>query len=223
MGIALSDIDNDGFLDIYLARYDAPNRLFYNEGNNNHWLQVSLVGTVSNRLGIGARAKAVVGNLVQWRDLGGSKSQHSSNAPFIHFGLGTNQVVDSLYIYWPAGTITIMTNIPADQRINVTEGLDIAGIAPQNNMEVDDFTMLEAYPNPFNNEVNIIFEVPANGNVRLDLVNLEGKVVTNLLDAFCSTGSFSKKFNACDLSTGVYFVRLQTLDGIQIRKILLLK
>jgi hypothetical protein len=116
-----------------------------------------------------------------------------------------------------------MTNIPADQRLNIAEGTDFSGIVSRNNARPAGFALLEAFPNPFNNEVNLSFEVKTAGNIKLDIINLEGKVVANLLDAFCPSGNFNKKFAGSNFSNGVYFVRLQTLDGVHMRKIMLIK
>ncbi len=117
---ALGDFDGDGFIDFSLASFDqGTTALFRNNGN--HWLRVELVGTQSNRNGIGARLFATAGELEQMREiLGGvGRKQDEKTA---HFGLGQRTQLDRLEIHWPSGQVDVLTDIPADQKIRVFEG-----------------------------------------------------------------------------------------------------
>jgi hypothetical protein len=221
--LALGDINNDGFLDIYLVRWSQANRLFLNEGNDNHWLQVCLVGTTSNRLGIGARAKAVAGNLVQWRDLGGGKFAGSSNAPFIHFGLGENTIVDSMYICWPSGNVSIFTDIPADQRIYITEGAREVNLVSQNPTSPNSSNHIRVQPNPFNSRAEINLEISTAGQVNLSLYNLRGELVETLVNSYYTPGNYIIQFEGTTLSSGIYFVFLRTEMEYRIKKIMIIK
>jgi len=222
-GPVLGDINNDGFLDVYLPCYDAVNKLYVNQGNTNHWLQVTLQGTASNRLGIGARAKAAAGDLVQWRDLGGGKSAHSCNAPFIHFGLAEYTTIDTLIIYWPSGNITTMTGVSTNQRIMVTETTDGELNASGNALQLDDFTLFNCYPNPFNAFLNIKFTLTSPVHVDLSVYNIRGEKAAGLVNAFLQSGEHSAQFTGEKLASGQYFVRLQTDDEVITKKVVLLK
>ena len=122
-GAAVGDFDNDGDLDILVSNNgQAPQLLRNDGGNRNHWLQVFLVGTKSNRDGVGARVKVVSGDLTLYDQRKGGRSYQSAQDPRLHFGLGQRQAVDSVEVRWPSGTVTRLENLRSDQIITVKEG-----------------------------------------------------------------------------------------------------
>ena len=127
---SVGDYDDDGFIDVWFERF-----LFRNRGNDNHYLRVELVGTESNRDGIGARVYAATGNKVQTRELLGGDGI-SQDESIIHFGLGQHTRVDRLEIRWPSGQVDVLRDIPADQEIRVIEGRDEWYAAPRTVWEV---------------------------------------------------------------------------------------
>lgn len=128
-GTALADFDNDGDLDLLVNNNGQPPQLFRNDGGNrNHWLQILLVGTKSNRDGVGARVKIVSGSRVLYDQRKGGRSYQSAHDARLHFGLGKNPVVDSIEILWPSGAITRLENLRSDQVITVKEG---TGVIPR--------------------------------------------------------------------------------------------
>ena len=119
---AWGDCDLDGFLDVYMAAGSAVgNRLYRNNGNDNHFLQIELAGVESNRTGIGARLIVTSGDLWQIREIFGGLGEQQDEM-VAHFGLGARTQVDELEIRWPSGQVDVLTNVPADQRIRVFEG-----------------------------------------------------------------------------------------------------
>jgi len=86
-----------------------------------------LIGTKSNRDGIGAVLKLTSGEMVQVDQAKGGTSYMSASDPRIHFGLGKRAKVDSLVVTWPSGTVDKVTNFPIDSIIALKEG---AGIVP---------------------------------------------------------------------------------------------
>jgi len=124
-GTAFADFNNDGFIDLFQegADYGVPHLFMNNapaQANPNHWLEVKLVGTTSNRDAIGARLLAQVGkaNLQRWV----FNTGFQGNSTLIqHFGLGRATQVDTLFIKWPSGTKQTLKNVQADRRITVTE------------------------------------------------------------------------------------------------------
>jgi hypothetical protein len=125
-GLATADFDNDGDMDIAINnRGDFPSLLRNDGGNANHWLEVLLIGTRSNRDGIGTSLKLTSEGFVHVEQAKGGMSYMSANDPRIHFGLGPRTKIASLEITWPSGQVDRLTNVPIDQIVAVKEGAGI--------------------------------------------------------------------------------------------------
>jgi hypothetical protein len=129
-GSAVADFDNDGGLDLGVSNSDSYPQLLRNDGGNaNNWLEVMLVGTKSNRDGVGAALKLVAKGFTQYNQRKGGMSYMSSHDPRVHFGLGPRKNIESLEITWPSGIVDRLSNVPINQIITVKEG---SGIIPRN-------------------------------------------------------------------------------------------
>ncbi|MFY9529005.1 MAG: CRTAC1 family protein [Candidatus Acidiferrales bacterium] len=132
-GLAVGDYDNDGALDLLVSNNGEDAQLFRNDGGRtpsgerNHWLGIRLIGTKSNRDGIGARLKLVAGDFTSYDQAKGGMSYCSAQDPRIYFGLGSHAAADRLEIVWPSGAHEELHNVPAKQIITVEEG---KGITP---------------------------------------------------------------------------------------------
>src|ERR1700722_11994426 len=125
-GAAIADFDNDGDLDILVNNNgQAPQLLRNDGGNSNHWLQILLIGTKSNRDGVGARVKVSAGTLILHDQRKGGTSYQSAQDPRLHFGLGLHSNVDAIEIFWPSGSVTGLASVKSDQIIAVKEDVGI--------------------------------------------------------------------------------------------------
>ena len=125
-GLATADFDNDGHVGVVVnCRGDYPELLRNNGGDGNHWLEVLLIGTKSNRDGIGSVLRLTADGATHVDQTKGGTSYMSASDPRIHFGLGKSNKIDSLVITWPSGHVDTLKGIPADQIIAVKEGVGI--------------------------------------------------------------------------------------------------
>ncbi|UCF36580.1 MAG: VCBS repeat-containing protein [Acidobacteriota bacterium] len=128
-GITFADFDSDGDIDLYAPQGGFVhgdlwnNALYRNElGNRNNWLQVLLVGTRSNRMGVGAQLTVRSGDSSLYLEKTAGGAFGSSSTPHVHFGLGQRTRIDSLEIWWPSGEETTYRDIPINSFIQITEG-----------------------------------------------------------------------------------------------------
>jgi len=120
-GVAYGDFNNDGCLDVVLVNIDQKAKLFSNKcSSDNNYLILKTVGTTSNKDGIGARISVETENGIQIREIASGGSHMSQNMLPAHFGLGKALQVD-ISILWPSGIEQVMTNIPVNQIITITE------------------------------------------------------------------------------------------------------
>jgi hypothetical protein len=118
-----ADFNLDGRQDLIVRQAGGgPLQVYQNQFPARHWLDVSLVGTRSNRLGIGARLTARVGGRNIVRELFPVNSYRSQALSRVHFGLGDSESVDKLTIVWPSGKRQELTAIKADRHVVVREG-----------------------------------------------------------------------------------------------------
>jgi hypothetical protein len=130
-GGAYCDFDNDGDLDIALSNIDDTAQLLENiGGNERNWIALKLIGTKSNRDGIGAQVKIQAGNLIQYDHVRAGGSYLSNHDPRLHFGLGERSTVDAIEIRWPSGFLERLTKVRSNQIITVKEGGGIVSLLP---------------------------------------------------------------------------------------------
>ncbi len=128
-GLAAADFDNDGDIDFAInVRGDYPELLRNDGGNANNWLTVHLVGTKSNRDGLGSVLKLTSEGFTQVKQSKGGMSYMSASDPRIHFGLAKRKTIESLQITWPSGQVDNLSKVPTNQIITVKEG---TGIIPK--------------------------------------------------------------------------------------------
>jgi hypothetical protein len=126
---AIGDLNHDGKIDIYgsyAGIYTNPSNIddvlwMNTTQNNNHFVTLNLMGTVSNKGAIGARAMLYGAWGVQMREVKAGESYGSVNTAMLHFGLGATTVIDSIVIRFPSGITQTLVAPQADQFIRVIE------------------------------------------------------------------------------------------------------
>jgi hypothetical protein len=121
-GCAFADLDGDGRVDVVATALGAEAEIWMNRSKGSeHWLDVALHGTKSNRDGIGARIKVVSDSLTQYNHMTTSVGYASSSDGPVHFGLGSDTDAKTIEIHWPSGIVQVLHDTRADQIIKVTE------------------------------------------------------------------------------------------------------
>jgi hypothetical protein len=121
-GSAIGDFNHDGKLDVAVTALGSPAEVWMNDTPNaNHWIELALQGTRSNRDGIGAKIKLTAGKVNQFDQVSTTAGYASSSAGPIHFGLAAAAVVDEIEIRWPSGVVQVLRKVPADKLRRITE------------------------------------------------------------------------------------------------------
>ncbi len=121
-GACFADFDNDGKVDAFLVNLGGPGVLLRNTSpGSGHWLTVSLVGTKSNRDGVGAKVEVDAADLKLFAERVAGSGYLSQDDPRLHFGLGAQGKVDRVIVTWPGGARQVLDNVAANQVLTVTE------------------------------------------------------------------------------------------------------
>ena len=131
-GVGNADLDDDGFLDLFLTNrtfYNSDkqitesdrNYLLRNKGNHNNWIKIELTGTKSNTNAYGARVKVMAGESIQYREHTSAHGYNSANDYRLHFGLANEESIDSIEIIWPSGERQLLTDIAVNQTLSIEE------------------------------------------------------------------------------------------------------
>jgi len=121
-GSAFGDFNHDGKLDVVVTALGAPAELWMNDSpNDNHWLELSLRGTKSNRDAIGVKVRITAGGQTQFNYVSTAVGYSSSSAGPIHFGLGAAKIADEIEIKWPSGTVQRLRHVHGDQILRISE------------------------------------------------------------------------------------------------------
>ena len=122
-GGAYGDIDNDGDWDLLVTTSNGPAHLYRNDGGNrNHWIKLKLVGTKSNRNGIGAKITVKSKSGMQTRTLKSGCSYCSQSELSTIFGIGHDSQIDVIEVNWPSGVVDRLVNMKPNQLLLIEEG-----------------------------------------------------------------------------------------------------
>jgi enediyne biosynthesis protein E4 len=122
-GVAFGDLFNDGHIDAVVTVLGGPVQILRNVSETgNHWILLKLVGTKSNRMGIGAQVHiSTEDGAPQWNEATTAVGYTGSSDSRVHFGVGKNKVIKEVEIRWPSGIKQVLHDVAADQILTVEE------------------------------------------------------------------------------------------------------
>ncbi|MEO8589703.1 MAG: FG-GAP-like repeat-containing protein [Flavobacteriales bacterium] len=188
----VGDMNADGFLDLlngsgYMA----------NDGNDNNYIRINLVGTVSNRDAIGARVTVTSALGTQIRDIRSGDGFHYMSFIGAHFGLGNDTQVDQVQVRWPSGAVDVITDLTLNSTHTIVEGVanSVGSLAE---------ATFAVAPNP---ATDVVFVSGVPPNAMVEVADATGKRVMNerLLGNDLGVGG---------LAPGVYLLRVSTAQGV---------
>ena len=215
-GIANADYDNDGDLDLFTNGIGNNGNtssvgLFINDtvAGDRHFINLTLIGTTSNRSAIGAIVKihATINGMATWqmREVNAQNTFQGQNDLRVHFGLGDANSIDTLIIIWPSGTIDTYYNYPVNVFYQMTEGVGGINLAITETGNIQN--VFSVFPNPTSDILHVQVAHPGNSDIKFAL--------TNMLGAQLITGQTSQskfEIDMKDVSPGVYMLYL-LVDG----------
>lgn len=161
VGGTYADINLDGFPDLIVAN-SFPldgNELFLNKGNQNHWIGLKLQGSQANRDAIGARVLLEYGDgNIQTQEVVAGSGYASQHDKTLFLGLGDQNEIDQVSIFWPGGKTQIISNPEVDSIHSVVEPI---GIKPRSTISVFPIS-----PNPVQNTISLRLQAEESGQLR---------------------------------------------------------
>lgn len=194
---SIGDFNNDGFLDM-----QNQGMVYYNSGNPNKWLKVTLQGVESNRNGIAARVEIYGAWGKQIREIRSGEGFSHMNSLNAHFGIGAATEIEKLIVRWPSGTVDVIMNPESNQTLFVLEGS-----SPELGISNSNQSQFSMFPIPAKDVLN--FNVAEGTNLKsIQIFDLSGKTV---LKTELETSSISVQ----KLASGTYVALLKDAEGNQ--------
>ena len=144
-----------------------------------------------------------------WQKIGFVKGTGTSNTPKTYSYSDATGFTGS-YVYR-------LKQIDQDGSFKYSQSVEVSISAPEQ------FALAQNYPNPFNPTTNISFTLPSKGFVSLKVFDMLGREVATIVSEEMSAGSYSKQWNAANISSGIYFYRLQAGSFTETKKLVLLR
>jgi hypothetical protein len=194
---AFGDVNNDGFLDVF-----SSGTLYINNTNDNNWVKLNTIGTVSNINGIGARVELHTPSGTQIRDVRSGEGFRFMSSLNTHFGLGSETVIDEIVVYWPSGIVDVIENPLINLTLSIVEGSSLS-------IPDEELADVSIYPNPVEDVLTITTAADLTGRIAT-IFDMNGKRVLN-------QKLISDQLNVSNLQSGFYFLRIES-NGRSIKR-----
>ncbi len=218
-GQGWADFNRDGAIDLFAAGHIDKYRLFKNTNCPNSFVSMQLKGIQSNPNGIGARVDVWLGGERISRNVLPNGGFHDFGNLEVIAGLNGAYSLDSIIVYWPSG-IT--------QKLGHTNGDEFLTIIEDETTDIELFTdnindlLLAITPNPVSDQAVIHWQVMREKNITITLVNIQGQEVRKIFQGAVDGRKHQLTIPVNELTGGIYFLKAETENSVQIKKIIVL-
>ena len=195
----MGDLNNDGFWDIV-----NEGTIYMNSGNNNNYLKVRTIGTVSNRDGIGARVEVMTAQGNQIRDVRAGEGFRYMSSIGAHFGLGLTDAITEVIVRWPSGIVDHIMTPTINGTLTVVEGAHPVGIDEAEAAE------LNLFPNPVQDILQVTAATDLT-NAIVSVLDASGKLVVNAT-------LINGRVDVSKLTGGAYTITITKGKTVMVRK-----
>jgi len=213
-GMAIGDLDQDGDEDLFVAD-NTCSRLYRNALTTKNWFQLQLRGSGMNTASVGARIELIAGELRVMRELQPGFGYGSQGPVVIHVGLDNVAAIVSLRIRWPDGAMTERGSLGVNQRVLQSHPAGVTSVGEEMQGPPLTFKLLPSFPNPFNSQTSIRYQIAETERVRLAVYDIAGQKIRLLVDEVQLPASYLVSWDGTDADgrrtgSGVYFYELRT-------------
>ena len=231
-GCAISDLNNDGQLDIVAINLDFfPTLIYINQNHETSFLKIKLIGRYPNTLALGAIVKLYgirndpyAEDYIGMREVRSVSTIHSFDDPIVHFGTGNYDYLRVVTVFNSLAVVDT-TGITPGQEITIVEP-DYVAIKDEPLKHPEEIGIISAYPNPFNSSTNLAIQ-GNEGILTLEIYDTLGRLVKS--DRIFAAGKiFEYNWDGTDntkrpLSSGIYFAKLESINSCKPIKITLIR
>ncbi len=207
-GLSVFDYEKDGDLDVFISNYrDSPSlwRNDLNKSNNTNYLTIGFSDIPINQV-VGTKITAHTSSGKQLRVVSCGTNYNAQNPLEVHFGLGSEVVIDSLVVEWPNGQQYVYYQLAVNQRL----------ILPSIVTPINESGAFMVYPNPFREELNISFGPDFGTPSALNIYSTDGKLIWQTKRLFFLQDRYYAQWHlasqAIILPSGLYYLEIKQ-DG----------
>jgi len=181
------------------------NTIHLNDGNENNWIKIGVIGNESNRNGIGARIEVYSELGKQIREIRSGTGFEYMNTLNAYFGIGEDTEIEKVIVRWPSGIEDQINGPEINTSLVIEEGNSLLGLKNQT------FKNVALYPIPAENELNVESSFQIIGK-EFKVYAMDGRqVLKGVID-------FNKTLDITNLNSGLYFLKLNSNGKIFQRK-----